>query len=97
MDALTEATGGDSETGNERLEIADEKFRDTCVRQAHELMDQFETWRDDKPVGSHARKWPQKKRRNEARELFDKVAAEAASQIATLTADDNMAFIPIWI
>jgi hypothetical protein len=66
---------------DESLRQKDEKFRDECVRQSGEMMEEFHKWRDSASTRPRKRgKTP-----SEAKELFDSLMADASSQIATLT------------
>jgi hypothetical protein len=64
----------------ESLRKKDEKFRDQCVQQSGQMMDEFHEWRD----GPSPRSRRQGKKSSEAKELFDSLMADASSQIATL-------------
>ncbi len=67
---------------DESLRKKDEKFRDECLRQSGEMMDEFHKWRDE-PASPRPRRHGKKS--SEAKELFDSLMADASSQIATLT------------
>jgi len=79
---LATSDGDEPLDSGESLRQKDEKFREECLRQSGQMMDEFHEWRDE-PTSPRPSK--RGKKPSEAKKLFDSLVADASSRIATLT------------